>query len=280
MQSSWQERLIFSPGNWGLSWMTVGQSAIASREYSSSWWQWPLCRFFRALMKVTAQWRGDHSQSLFLLWPNTLPKGTLEKEGLQLAHSSQGAVVYNREGRARFWRGSQVRAFRLLVCIQEGEHDTCTHAHVCTHTDKERSERDRDRESDRNEKWDYVIKLQNLLPSHIHPPSRLYLRTSYCSPTVLPTGTKCLNTRTYWRQHMWVGHISCLNHNHTIPHLKYLMIFCCLTHCYRWGEWGWAGGSNYFCWAISCKDTLWAWATYAHDLCLWSPSKGRDVPLL
>lgn len=99
-------------------------------------------------------------------------------------------MVYSREGRAWLWPGSLVRAFHLLVCIQEGGHDTRTHAHACAHTgrDKERRERDRYTETDRNEKWDYVIKLQSLLPSHVPPPPRLYLRTSYCSPTVWPAG--------------------------------------------------------------------------------------------
>lgn len=101
-------------------------------------------------------------------------------------------MVYSREGRAWLWPGSQVRAIRLHVCIQEGERDTLTHAHVCAHTerdrDKERGERDRDRETDRNEKWDYVIRLQTLLSSHIYSPPRLYLRTPHYSPTVLPAG--------------------------------------------------------------------------------------------
>lgn len=71
---------------------------------------------------------------------------------------------------------------------KEGMIHAHMHTRVHTQAETKRDVRETDTETDRNEKWDYVIKLQSLLPSHVPPPPRLYLRTSYCSPTVWPAG--------------------------------------------------------------------------------------------
>lgn len=102
-----------------------------------------------AMATVEVLQSSHKSHSAVKRWPWSFPFLTVTKNPARRYVRERRAVVYSREERAWLWPGSQVRAIRLRVCIQEGERDTLTHAHVCAHTerdrDKERSERDRDR---------------------------------------------------------------------------------------------------------------------------------------